>query len=75
MNPEIAKDYETLVRQFRSLVHLFNLQEKRLIEYSRRDYSVSDARLKELEALLESEKEMNAILTKELGINHTNGDV
>ncbi len=66
MNPKIAEDYETLVKQFKSLVELFNMQEKRLIEYSRRNYSVSEARLKELETALESEKQMNAILTKEL---------
>jgi hypothetical protein len=38
----------------------------RLLEYSKKDYSVSESRLKELESQLESEKEMNAILTNEI---------
>ncbi len=73
MNPKIAEDYDTLVKQFKSLLQLCNSQEACLSYYMKRDYSLSEKRLNELEQALEGEKQMNAQLTLELenGINKT----
>ena len=66
MNPEPAKDYSLLLQQFKSMVFLYNALEKRYLELSRKDYLLQEARLNELQIALDSEKEMNSILTKEL---------
>jgi hypothetical protein len=61
-----SDDYTPLRRQFCALRNLYMLQEKRLSELSRRDYSLQEASLKKLEISLESERDMNDTLTKEL---------
>lgn len=65
MKPTPSKTYEGLLLQFNSLVTLFNLTEDRCVELSRKDYSLSEARLKALEEALESERAMNHQLTLE----------
>ena len=66
MNFTPAEDYKGLLIQARALHTLVNCYEKRIALYSEKDYTFSEERIKTLEEQLESEKEMNAILTKEL---------
>ncbi len=61
-----AKDYDDLLVQFRAMKCLLNSQGERLSWYSNIDYSLSEKRLNELNASLESEREMNAELTEEV---------
>jgi len=61
-----ADNYESLLRQFSALKSLNFYLEEQLTFYRNKDYTLSELRLKSLESQLESEKEMNAILTREL---------
>jgi uncharacterized protein with von Willebrand factor type A (vWA) domain len=58
-----AEDYDGLLRQFSSMNTLLICQGKELSYYSKKDYTLSEKRLKELEENLESEKQMNHELT------------
>jgi len=70
--PKPADSYPLLLKQFNSLVSLVNAQQKQIGFYSAKDYSHSESRLMALEAALESEKNMNAILTEEITRNDKN---
>jgi len=61
-----ALDYESLLKQASALCIMATAQEKQLSFYRKKDYSLAEARIVELELLLESEKAMNATLTNEL---------
>lgn len=61
-----AEDYEGLRKQFGSLLTLLHCKEEMLSHYMDKDYTLSEKRLQTLEENLESEREMNAILTEEL---------
>ena len=62
---EPHEEYEMLRRQFMSLRSLANNQIEQLSFYSKKNYLLSEAKLAELEKSLDSEKQMNAILTQE----------
>jgi hypothetical protein len=63
---EIAKDYDRLVIQFNALRRIAISQQAQLEHYQKRIHKFSFERVIQLEAELESQKEMNAILTEEL---------
>jgi hypothetical protein len=65
-NIKPADDYDTLLKQFNSLVGLLHTLETELTHYRKQDYELSKERLTALEEAIESEKEMNAKLTAEL---------
>ena len=65
LNPP-PKTYEGLLKHCNSLRMLIHSLEAELKYYRKRDYSLSEPKIAELEAKLESEKAMNEILTKEL---------
>lgn len=62
---KLASNYETLYKQASSMKMLIESIDAQLNYYRQKDYSLSEMRLKYLEECLESEKEMNAILTEE----------
>ena len=69
MNLEKVKpsdDYEGLKIQFNALKRILSCKEVELAVYRKRIKEFSIERMIQLESELESEKEMNAILTKEL---------
>ena len=61
-----AEDYNGLLFQFRAMKCLLNSQSRMLSYYNRKDYSMSERRINELTACLDSEREMNAELTEEV---------
>jgi len=61
-----ADDYAGLLIQFKAIRVLLGSKEAQLEYYQKRVKEFSVERIIQLEAELESEKEMNAILTKEL---------
>lgn len=61
-----SETYEGLLVQSNALFQLSKASSKIQSTYMKRDYSLSEKRLNGLEKSLESEKEMNAILTDEL---------
>ena len=63
---DLAKDYDGLVIQFKALKSIAISQQAQLKHYQKRVQEFSIERIVQLEAELESEIEMNAILTKEL---------
>ena len=63
---ELAKDYDGLRIQFNALKRIAISQQVQIEHYQKRVQEFSIDRIVQLEAELESEKEMNAILTKEL---------
>ena len=65
-NIETAKDYETLLAQFNALKAIAISQQAKLEHYQKTIQKFSFERVYQLEAELESQKEMNAILTEEL---------
>jgi hypothetical protein len=66
LNIEIAEDYETLLVQFKALKRIAISQQAQLDHYRNRVQEFSVDRVIQLEAELESQKEMNSILTAEL---------
>jgi translation elongation factor EF-1beta len=68
---DLAKDYEGLRIQFNALKRIAISQQEQLVHYQKRVQEFSVERVIELEAELESQKEMNAILTQELELNET----
>lgn len=62
----IAEDYEGLQIQFNALKRIAISQQAQLEHYQKRGFECSIERVVQLEAELKSEKEMNALLTKEL---------
>jgi len=68
---DLAKDYEGLRIQFNALKRIAISQQEQLVHYQKRVQEFSIERVIELEAELESQKEMNAILTQELELNET----
>ena len=65
-NIKTAEDYETLLVQFNALKAIAISQQAKLEHYQNKIHKFSFERVYQLEAELESQKEMNAILTKEL---------
>jgi hypothetical protein len=65
-NIKTAKDYETLLAQFNALKAIAISQQAKLEHYQKTIQKFSFERVYQLEAELESQKEMNAILTEEL---------
>jgi hypothetical protein len=63
---DLAKDYDGLCIQFNALKTIAISQQAQLEHYQKRVQEFSIERIIQLEAELESEKQMNAILTKEL---------
>jgi hypothetical protein len=63
---ELAKDYDGLRLQFNALKAIAISQQAKLEHYQKTIHRFSFERVVQLEAELESEKEMNALLTKEL---------
>ncbi len=63
---ELAKDYDGLRVQFNALKAIAISQQAKLEHYQKTIHRFSFERVVQLEAELESEKEMNALLTKEL---------
>jgi predicted RNase H-like nuclease (RuvC/YqgF family) len=63
---DLAKDYEGLRIQFNALKRIAISQQEQLQHYQKRVQEFSIERVIQLEAELESQKEMNAILTQEL---------
>lgn len=61
-----AGSYSGLLKQTLALNMLADSFEKELKFYRDKNYSLNENRLKELEESLESEREMNAVLTEEL---------
>lgn len=61
-----ADDYKGLLKQFNALKTLLACKEKEVEVYYKTIQRFSIERVIQLEAELESEREMNAILTKEL---------
>lgn len=57
--------YEGLLRQFCAMKSLLSSMENELKFYRNKDYSLSENRLRQLEEALDSEKEMNDILTRQ----------
>ena len=62
---KLASNYETLYKQASSMKMIIKSIEEQLNYYRQKDYNLSEKHLKYLEECLESEKEMNAILTEE----------
>ena len=65
-NIKTAEDYEALLSQFNALKRIAISQQAQIEHYQKRVQEFSVERVIQLEAELESQKEMNAILTKEL---------
>lgn len=65
-NIKTAKDYETLLAQFNALKAIAISQQAKLEHYQKTIQKFSFERVYQLEAELESQKEMNTILTEEL---------
>jgi len=65
-NAKPADDYKGLLIQFKALKVLLASKEAQFDYYQKRIKEFSVERIIELEAELESEREMNAILTEEL---------
>jgi predicted RNase H-like nuclease (RuvC/YqgF family) len=63
---DLARDYEGLRIQFNALKRIAISQQEQLQHYQKRVQEFSVERVIQLEAELESQKEMNAILTQEL---------
>ena len=63
---ELARDYDGLCIQFNALKAIAISQQAKLEHYQKTIHKFSFERVYQLEAELESQKEMNAILTKEL---------
>lgn len=61
-----SESYSGLKIQFNALKNILQCKEKEIQVYQKRIRQFRIDRIVELEAELESEKEMNAILTKEL---------
>jgi len=68
---DLAKDYEGLRIQFNALKRIAISQQEQLQHYQKRVQEFSVERVIELEAEIESQKEMNAILTQELELHET----
>ena len=66
INTEPSDSYENLKTQFSALKRLLHCKEVEVDLYRKKLKEFRFERIIELEAQLESEKEMNAILTKEL---------
>lgn len=67
---ELARDYDGLRIQFNALKTIAISQQAQIKHYQKRVQEFSVERIVQLEAELESEKEMNAILTKELELKN-----
>jgi hypothetical protein len=65
-NINTSEDYEALLSQFNALKRIAISQQAQLEHYQKRIHKFSFERVIQLEAELESQKEMNAILTQEL---------
>mgnify|MGYP000034993364 FL=1 len=65
-NIKTAKDYETLLVQFNALKRIAISQQTQIEHYQKKVQEFNVERVIQLEAELESQKEMNAILTEEL---------
>jgi len=65
-NIKTEEDYEALLSQFNALKRIAISQQVQIEYYQKRVHEFSVERVIQLEAELESEKEMNAILTQEL---------
>ena len=63
---KIAGNYQDLLKQFNALKTLLSCKEREVEHYRKRIQEFSVERIIQLEAELESQKEMNAILTNEL---------
>jgi tRNA U54 and U55 pseudouridine synthase Pus10 len=61
-----SENYEALKIQFKALVRLLKSKEAQINYYEKKISELSPGRVLKLEAELESQKEMNAILTEEL---------
>ena len=68
-NIKTAENYETLLVQFNALKAIAISQQAKLEHYQKTIHKFSFQRVIQLEAELESQKEMNAILTEELELN------
>ena len=66
---DLAKDYDGLRIQFNALKAIAISQQAKLEHYQKTIHKFSFQRVIQLEAELESQKEMNAILTEELELN------
>lgn len=66
MKAEPADNYEGLLIQFNALKVILKCKEAEISVYQKQIKEFSIDRIIQLEAELQSEKEMNAILTKEL---------
>lgn len=66
MNFNPSSNYNQLLIQAKAMANLINAQEKELKFYRTQVLATNDAKYQELLKMLESEKEMNAILTEEL---------
>lgn len=67
-NIKTSKDYDGLKVQFNALKRIVASQQARIQYYEKRIKEFSVERVFQLEAELESQKEMNSILTKELNL-------
>lgn len=63
---EFSSDYETLLKQASALYRICECQEEQIEYYQGKDYRLSEENMAHLQSALESEKEMNRILTEEL---------
>jgi predicted RNase H-like nuclease (RuvC/YqgF family) len=70
-NIKPSETYEGLKFQFKSLKRLLHSREAEVEYYKKRIKEFRVERIVELEAELEAEKEMNAILTEELELKHS----
>ena len=61
-----SNDYDGLLSQFKSMNNLISCMERELSYFRKKDFTLSEENLKDLEGKLESEKEMNHQLTCEL---------
>lgn len=66
MDVKFSENYNTLLKQAKSMQNLINTYKSTIKFYSNKDYSLSKSRLDLLSKNLESEKEMNAKLTGEI---------
>jgi hypothetical protein len=72
---DLAKDYDKLVIQFNALRRIAISQQAQIEHYQKRVQEFSAERIIYLESELESQKEMNAILTQELEtLNNKNNE-
>lgn len=67
-NIKTSEDYDGLKVQFNALKRIVASQQARIQYYEKRIKEFSVERVFQLEAELESQKEMNSILTKELNL-------